>query len=218
MAEIEPVMSSDGGEVIAVATMLTVSYLLGSFPAGYLAGRSAGIDIRHLGSGNIGATNVLRVLGKPYGYAVFAIDAGKGFAAVRLAYAMFGRSPRPEYYAIAAAILVIAGHAFPIWLRFKGGKGVATTLGAVAGLAPIAVAPTAIIWLLVFGVSRYVSLASIIAAALLPVVIGVLLRFQITSGVALLYFATAIALLIIWRHRGNLARLRAGTEPRFKRE
>ena len=201
-----------------LALVLFASYLLGSFPAGYLAGRIAGIDVREHGSGNVGATNVLRVIGKPYGYAVFLIDAAKGLAAVRLAYFVFRRAPHPEFYAIAAAILVVLGHAFPVWLQFKGGKGVATSVGAVAGLVPIAVLPAAAIWLLVFAFSRYVSLASIITAALLPVIIAVMLQLHVTSGAGLFYFAIAIALLIVWRHRANLARLRAGTEPRFKRE
>lgn len=197
--------------------VLITSYLLGTFPSGYIAGRLAGTDVRQHGSGNIGATNVLRVLGKGYGVAVFLIDAGKGFLAVRIAYVVLAAAPHPEYYAIAAAIVVVLGHSFPIWLKFRGGKGVATTLGAVAGLTPIAVIPTAVIWLVVFAISRYVSLASIVAAAFLPVIIAAMLSFGVTSAKGLLYFALAIPLLIIWRHRGNVARLRAGTEPRFKR-
>jgi glycerol-3-phosphate acyltransferase PlsY len=204
--------------VITVALVLFASYLLGSFPAGYIAGRLTGIDVRQHGSGNIGATNVLRVLGRRYGYAVFVIDVAKGFAAVRLAYVVFKSAAHSEYYAITAAIVVVVGHAFPVWLKFKGGKGVATTIGAVAALVPLAVAPVGAAWLIVFAASRYVSLASIIAAALLPATIGVLVYLQVTRGIGLLYFSIAIAALIIWRHRGNLARLRAGTEPRFQRE
>jgi glycerol-3-phosphate acyltransferase PlsY len=204
--------------VILLLLILAASYLLGSIPAGYLAGRLAGVDVRQHGSGNIGATNVLRVVGKPYGFAVFVFDAGKGLAAVRLAYFVFSGAAHPEYYAIAAAVVVVLGHSFPIWLKFKGGKGVATTVGAVAGLIPLAVIPAGIIWLVVFGISRYVSLASIVATALLPVVIAIMLHLHVTSGSGLLYFSIAIALLITWRHRANLARLRAGTEPRFNGE
>lgn len=205
-------------DVAALLFVFVTGYLLGSLPAGFLAGKLAGIDVRQHGSGNIGATNVLRVLGRPYGYAVFLIDAAKGLAAVRLAYYVSQRRPQPEYYAIAAAVLVVIGHSFPVWLKFKGGKGVATTIGALAGLVPLAVVPAGAIWLLVFGVSRYVSLASIVAAGLLPVIIAVMLQLRVASGTGLLYFSIAIALLIIWRHRGNLARLHAGTEPRFRRE
>ena len=204
--------------IVPLLLVVVASYLLGSIPAGYLAGRFAGIDVRQHGSGNIGATNVLRVVGKPYGYAVFLFDAAKGLAAVRLAYLVFARAAHREYYAMVAAIVVVIGHAFPVWLRFKGGKGVATTVGAFAGLIPMAIIPAGIIWLVVFGISRYVSLASIIATALLPVIIAVMLHLHATTGDGLVYFSIAIALLIIWRHRANLARLRAGTEPRFKGE
>lgn len=204
--------------MIALALAVVISYLLGSIPAGYLAGRAAGVDVRQHGSGNIGATNVLRVLGRAYGYAVFVTDAVKGFAAVRIAYVLCARAPHPEYYAILAAILAVVGHSFPVWLNFKGGKGVATTLGAVAGLVPLAIVPEAVIWLSVFFVSRYVSLASIVAAALLPAIIATLLYLHVTTGTALLYFSVVVAVLITWRHRTNLARLRAGNEPRFNRE
>ena len=198
--------------------MFATSYLLGSLPSGYLAGRMAGVDIRQHGSGNIGATNVLRVLGKPYGVAVFVIDAGKGFVPVRIAYALFAASPHPEYYAIIAAVLVVLGHAFPVWLKFRGGKGVATSAGAVVALVPLAAAAAIAVWFLIFLPTRYVSLASIVAALSLPLICALMLHLRLANGTALLYFSVIIALLIVWRHRGNLARLRAGTEPRLKRE
>lgn len=204
--------------MIAEVVVLTTSYLLGSFPAGYVTGRIAGVDIREHGSGNIGATNVLRVLGKPYGITVFLIDAGKGFIAVRIAYAVFAAAPHPEYYAIAAAVLVVLGHAFPVWLKFRGGKGVATSAGAVIALLPAAAIPAIAVWLVVFMISRYVSLASVVAALCMPLVFALMLHLRLASGTGLLYFSVAMALLIVWRHRANLARLRAGTEPRFKRE
>ncbi len=119
-----------------------LGYLFGSFPAGYFAGRLAGIDVRTAGSGNIGATNVLRVLGKRWGYPVFLIDAFKGFAAVRLAYFLVNywpaATPHADYIAILSAIASIVGHTFPVWLGFKGGKGVATTAGVMIGLLPLA--------------------------------------------------------------------------------
>jgi acyl-phosphate glycerol 3-phosphate acyltransferase len=145
-----------------------LGYLFGSFPAGYFAGRLAGIDVRTTGSGNIGATNVLRVLGKRWGYPVFVIDAFKGFAAVRLAYFLVNywpaAKPHADYIAILAGIASIVGHTFPVWLGFKGGKGVATTAGVMIGLLPLAVPFVMLLWLSVFYATRYVSLASIVAA------------------------------------------------------
>lgn len=203
---------------VPLLSIVSASYFLGSIPAGYIAGKLAGIDVRKHGSHNIGATNVLRVLGKPYGVAVFLIDAGKGFAAVRIAYAVFAAAQHAEYYAITAAVVVVLGHAFPVWLKFRGGKGVATTAGAVVALIPLAAAAAISVWLLIFRLTRYVSLASMLAALSLPLICAVLLHLHLASGIGLLYFSIIIALLIVWRHRGNLARLRAGTEPRLDRE
>jgi acyl phosphate:glycerol-3-phosphate acyltransferase len=199
-----------------------VGYLLGSFPAGYFAGRLAGIDIRAVGSGNIGATNVLRVLGKRWGYPVFLIDAFKGFAAVRLAFLFVTYRPEAqpyaEYFAILAAIMAVAGHSFPVWLGFKGGKGVATSAGAVIGLMPLAVPLVFLVWVLVFETTRYVSLASIMAAIALPIIVSLLARWKFVDTWALIYFSIAIMLLVLWRHRSNCSRLLNGTEQRFTRK
>jgi acyl phosphate:glycerol-3-phosphate acyltransferase len=199
-----------------------VGYLLGSFPAGYLAGRLAGVDVRAVGSGNIGATNVLRVLGKRWGYPVFLIDAFKGFAAVRLAFLFVTYWPdaRPyaEYFAILAAIMSVAGHSFPAWLRFKGGKGVATSAGALIGLMPLAVPLVFLVWVVVFETTRYVSLASIIAAIALPIIVSLLARWKFVDTWALIYFSILIMLLVLWRHRSNCSRLLNGTEQRFTRK
>jgi glycerol-3-phosphate acyltransferase PlsY len=199
-----------------------VGYLLGSFPAGYFAGRLAGVDVRAVGSGNIGATNVLRVLGKRWGYPVFLIDAFKGFAAVRLAFLFVpywpGAKPYAEYFAIFAAMMSVAGHSFPVWLRFKGGKGVATSAGAVIGLMPLAVPVVFLVWVIVFETTRYVSLASIIAAIALPIIVSVLARWKFIDTWALIYFSITIMLLVIWRHRSNCSRLLKGTEQRFTRK
>jgi glycerol-3-phosphate acyltransferase PlsY len=199
-----------------------VGYLLGSFPAGYFAGRLAGVDIRAVGSGNIGATNVLRVLGKRWGYPVFLIDAFKGFAAVRLAFLFVTYRPEAqlyaEYFAILAAIMAVAGHSFPVWLGFKGGKGVATSAGAVIGLMPLAVPLVFLVWVLVFETTRYVSLASIIAAIALPIIVSLLARWKFVDTWALIYFSIAIMLLVLWRHRSNCSRLLNGTEQRFTRK
>jgi glycerol-3-phosphate acyltransferase PlsY len=203
-------------------SVFLLAYLFGSLPAGYLAGRLRGIDVRQHGSGNIGATNVLRVLGKPWGFAVFAIDALKGFAAVRTAVALASRNAAAVQYvdfvAILAAAACVVGHSFPVWLKFKGGKGVATSAGSILGVMPIAAITIALVWLLVFLISRYVSLASIIAAIALPITVAVLTRMHVTNGGVLLYFSLVMAALVVWRHRSNVARLLDGTEHRFTRK
>ena len=199
-----------------------IGYLFGSFPAGYIAGRMAGVDVRTLGSGNIGATNVLRILGKRWGYAVFFIDAFKGFAAVRLTFffvkGLPAAQPYAEYFAILTAVMCIVGHTFPVWLGFKGGKGVATSAGALFGLMPVVVPFVVIIWVIVFETTRYVSVASMGAAISLPIVVAMALRWKFLEGPAFLYFSILIALLVLWRHRSNFSRLLNGTEQRFTRK
>jgi glycerol-3-phosphate acyltransferase PlsY len=199
-----------------------IGYFFGSFPAGYFAGRIAGVDIRSAGSGNIGATNVLRVLGKQWGYPVFAIDALKGFAAVRLAFFLAKYWPSAhayaEYFAILTAIMSVTGHMFPVWLGFKGGKGVATSAGALFGLMPWAVPCVFLIWYIAFRISRYVSLASIIAAISLPIVVSLLAYWKLIDTAALIYFSILITLLVLWQHRSNFSRLLNGTEQRFSRK
>lgn len=208
--------------LFALLLITVLSYLIGSIPFGYLAGRLAGIDIRKHGSGNIGATNVLRVLGKKWGYGVFFADAFKGFFAVRLALFIASRVPETagytEFYAILAAAICVAGHSFPVWLRFKGGKGVATSAGALFGVVPIAAFAIFIVWMIVFETTRYVSLASIMAASALPIAVAVLVWINTTEGMVLFYFSLAMTLLVVWRHRSNISRLLKGTEPRFARK
>ena len=205
-----------------VLTCCAIGYFFGSFPAGYFAGRIAGIDVRSAGSGNIGATNVLRMLGKQWGYPVFAIDALKGFAAVRLALYLVrfwpSAQPNAEYFAILTAIMSVAGHVFPVWLGFKGGKGVATSAGALCGLMPWAVPCVFVVWFLVFQISRYVSLASIVAAISLPVVVSLFAYWKFIDTAALIYFSILIMLIVLWRHRSNFSRLLKGTEQRFSRK
>ena len=197
------------------------SYLLGSVPWGLLAAQLRGVDIREHGSGNIGATNVLRVVGKPWGIAVFVLDALKGFVAVRLAIwiaTTAGSGEYVEFYAILAAAACVVGHSFPVWLGFKGGKGVATSAGALLGVVPIAAITIFIVWVVAFQVTRYVSLASILAAAALPLTVALLVWLQMTKGLVLLYFTSAMTALVIWRHRSNITRILNGTEPRFTRK
>lgn len=206
----------------AAISVFVWGYLLGSIPNGYLAGRAAGVDVRKHGSGNIGATNVLRVLGKPWGLAVFFCDALKGFIAVRTAMSFVLQSPDlapyVEFYAILAAAACVTGHSFPIWLRFKGGKGVATSAGAIFGVMPIAAIAIFLVWVIVFETTRYVSVASVVAATALPIAVAVLIHLGMTQGVVLFYFSAAMTALVVWRHRSNFARLRAGTEQRFTRK
>jgi glycerol-3-phosphate acyltransferase PlsY len=207
--------------MLALAAVVIGSYLLGSIPVGYLAGRIAGVDIRKCGSGNVGATNVMRTLGKAYGYPVFAADLLKGFGAVKTALLIATRvQPEwnsPEMFGILAAITSVIGHCFPVWLSFKGGKGVATSAGALFGLIPAAALIGATIWILIFWLTRYVSVASIAAAAALPFIILITTWLNHTAGKALFYSAICLAAVVIWRHRSNLSRLMRGTEPRFTR-
>src|SRR4249919_3078335 len=204
-------------------TMIAIgSYFLGSIPFGYLAGRLAGIDIRKAGSGNVGATNVVRVLGKRYGYSVFALDFLKGFVAVKISMLMApGRPPEwnsLEIVGILAAMSSILGHLYPPWLKFEGGKGVATSAGALLALTPVATLIGVAIWIIVFWLTRYVSLASMTAAVLLPIVILMVKSHDQDSGKPLVYSSVCVAAVIIWRHRSNLSRLMRGTEPRFTRK
>jgi glycerol-3-phosphate acyltransferase PlsY len=206
--------------VLALGVSL-VGYLFGSLPTGHLVGRFLGVDISKHGSGNIGATNVLRVLGRRWGYLVFFIDTLKGFLAVRTAFYLVQIAKidveRIELVGILAAIMCILGHTFPIWLDFKGGKGVATSAGALLGLMPAAIVAIFFLWLIIFQLTRYVSLASIGAAVALPVVVGILILRKSVTDAALLYFSILIAGVVIWRHRSNLKRLINGTERRFSR-
>jgi glycerol-3-phosphate acyltransferase PlsY len=201
----------------AINTTLTtaVAFLLGSIPTGYLVARAKGVDIRQHGSGNIGATNVFRTLGKPLGVLVFFLDALKGFAAVWLAARFGGPSAWPS---ILAAVAAIAGHNYTPWLGFKGGKGIATSAGVLIALMPWAVLAIAVVWFGVFFATRYVSLASICASAALPVAVGALWFYGCGGSAPLLGFSVLIAALAIWRHRSNIQRLMAGTEHRFDRK
>ena len=192
-----------------------LGYLLGSIPTGYLAGRRHGIDIRGHGSGNIGATNVARILGKKYGLLVFVCDAVKGLLAVRIAYLLVWFTPSDAAIAgVLAALACILGHNFPVWLGFRGGKGIATTTGVLLGLMPAAIAVSALVWAAAFFALRYVSVASLLAAATLPLTVG-LLWWAGHANIALFSFSLAATVLAFWRHRSNIQRLLEGTEPRF---
>ena len=203
-----------------IATAL-LGYLLGSIPAGYLAGRIAGIDIRDSGSGNIGATNAVRVLGKRYGYPVFAMDFLKGLAAVIIASLVAKNAELTErwvqIFGVTAGVCSVLGHAFPIWLKFKGGKGVATSVGVIFGLMPVAAIVVIRVWSVTFELSRYVSIASMMAALALPVSVALASHRQRSDNAVVFYFSLCLTAVIILRHRSNLGRLMRGTEPRFRR-
>jgi len=208
--------------VFTFASVALIAYLFGSIPAGYIAGRIAGIDVRKVGSGNVGATNVTRVLGKRFGYPVFVVDFAKGLAAVA-AGVMIARKAQStpqvvDLCAASAAIFSVIGHSYPIWLGFKGGKGVATSLGALFGLDSLSAAVVCVVWIVAFQLTRYVSLASIVAAIALPVTVATMLFLKQLQTPVLLYFALCLAAIILLRHRSNLSRLFKGTEPRFARK
>ncbi|MCG3148502.1 MAG: Glycerol-3-phosphate acyltransferase [Verrucomicrobiae bacterium] len=180
------------------------AYLLGSIPTGYLWAKAKGIDIRTVGSGNIGATNVMRALGKGPGIMVLVIDALKGFLPVFFAPRIFEGG---SHLQILCCVGVIAGHNWTCWLNFKGGKGIATSAGALLAMLPGPFGCVLAVWAGVFAVSRYVSLASIVAAAVLPVATWFWQR-------DLVWFTGLIAVVAIWKHKSNIQRLRAGTENR----
>ena len=183
------------------------SYLLGSIPTGYLFVRLAGRkDIRDFGSRSTGATNVLRVGGWKKALPVAVVDVLKGFLAVFLA----ARITADPAFAAACGLIAVVGHCFPVWIGFRGGKGVATALGAFAAMSPAACAASAGLFLLVVGLTRFVSLGSLLAALAFPAIVLARGGPGAAAGVGL-----AVAALVVLRHRGNIARLRAGTERRL---
>lgn len=207
------------------ATVIILAYLLGSIPFGYLIVRArSGADIRETGSGGTGATNVSRRAGKSAGVLTLLLDACKGTAAVLLARFILGLpifsgtvSESSALWVAAAAVFVVIGHMFPVWLGFRGGKGVATGVGVFLVLAPLALGAAGVIFLLVVFATRYVSLGSIVAASTIPLfiwlqhgLIGAVDNFWPT-----LFAATLLAVLIVFAHRENIRRLLQGRENKF---
>jgi glycerol-3-phosphate acyltransferase PlsY len=188
-----------------------LSYLLGSIPFGYLLVRIFhGVDVRSSGSGNIGATNVAR-RSPVLGVATLLLDAGKGIAAVLLAKSLFAE-PHQNLLLTTAAFFAVLGHLFPVWLKFHGGKGVATGFGSLALIAPKSILCMVGIFIVVVAIFRYVSLGSVLAAALLPILAWGLNEYDEPKQLLLL---AATALLIIWKHRQNLIRIAGETEPKL---
>jgi glycerol-3-phosphate acyltransferase PlsY len=200
--------------------VVALAYLLGSIPFGYLIVRASGRgDVRETGSGGTGATNVTRRAGKSAGVLTLAFDALKGAAAVLVARLVLTEGFRVDWWVAAAAVAVVAGHVFPVWLGFRGGKGVATGLGVFAVLAPLALLCALPVFVLVVWATRYVSLGSIIAAALVPLAIWALAARGAARGEELLPTLTAASVggaLIIFMHRANIGRLLRGEESKFK--
>lgn len=207
------------------ALLILPAYLVGSIPFGLLVGLARGVDVRKVGSGNIGATNVGRILGGRYFALVFALDALKGALPVALAGWVLYREP-PEWLhylmwlLVGAAVLL--GNLYSLFLGFRGGKGVATSTGITLGIFPYFTMPLLLcvaVFMVVFGIWRYISLASVVSAAAFPLVYTALALWSgwdvFGHQLPLLVFAVLVPGMIIWRHRANLARLRAGTEHRM---
>lgn len=188
-------------------TLIIAAYLLGSIPTGLLLAKAAGVDIRSSGSGNIGATNVYRTLGRSVGVMTLVGDCLKGLLPVLLAKYL----QLPDVWVAAIGLAAFLGHVYTVFLGFKGGKGVATALGVFLGVAPLAVAGALVIFVAMVWKWRYVSLGSITAAAAIPLL--VVLLYPSPATVAM---SVAIAALVVWKHSENIKRLRAGTESKFK--
>ena len=207
---------------VAILISAVVGYLSGAMPFGYWAGKLKGMDIRQHGSGNIGATNVIRVLGKGIGIPVFILDALKGWLPVWLATSFLAKQgAAPEIVstgAVVAGLSAVLGHMFTFWLGFKGGKGVATTAGVLLGIAPLAMLGGLGVWLLFFFTTRYVSLASMMAGVgVVATMVAVMARDGRWDAV-MLGFGVLIMVLVIVRHRANMGRILAGTEPKAGRK
>ena len=196
-----------------------IAYLLGSLLGSLLLGRLRGVDIREQGSGNAGSTNALRTQGRAFGAGVLAIDVGKAFVAVGwlpgAALAGVGVDPEldRDWLAVACATAVIVGHVYPVFYEFRGGKGAATLLGAIACLAPLALVPVLGVWLACVVVTGYVGLGTMLGMAMLPAYAW----YARAGDVPLLVFGIAMALFVVYTHRDNLRRMRAGNENRARR-
>jgi acyl phosphate:glycerol-3-phosphate acyltransferase len=190
--------------------LVLAAYLLGSIPNGLLIARLKGIDLQKVGSGNIGATNVYRCVGKGWGIAAFVLDAVKGFVPAFV----FPRlmEVAPPWLGLACGVAAVAGHNWPVWLKFKGGKGVSTSAGMLLGIAPAAVGIGFAVFAVVVGLTRFVSLGSILAAIAVPAAyIGLYgVENRLLAGALI-----AMGALVVFKHRANIGRLLAGTEPRI---
>ena len=194
--------------MMEVLLFILISYLLGSIPFGLIIASINKIDIRSHGSGNIGATNVYRVIGKFWGLLTFFLDAMKGFLPVYYFLNFYGNH---QHLGVCCGLAAILGHTFPVYIKFRGGKGVATSAGMLFGIAPLPVFIGLLVWIIIMFLFRFVSLASITAS----VVISVIICFSDAYSIFTKYLITFISILIIWLHRENISRLIKGTENRF---
>ncbi len=209
-----------------LALAALIAYVIGATPFGFLIARARGVDIRQHGSGNIGATNVLRVLGKRFGIPVFILDVIKGLVPVIVCRVYCdSRIPadaanRDDLLAIANVVIgisTILGHNYTFWLGFKGGKGIATSAGAMLGIMPVVLSAAMTVWLILFFASRYVAIASIGAAIVIPFTVLALGWLRPPLNMPNLVLGILMAFFGVWRHRSNIRRLRDGTEARFHR-
>ncbi len=206
---------------LSYALVAVAAYLLGSIPTGFLVARAKGIDIRKAGSGNIGATNALRVLGKPAGILVLLVDALKGWVAVSVvAMLIVEQFSSPDllggdrvFAKIVASLFAVLGHNYPCWLGFKGGKGIATSAGVLTALVPWALLIILSVWIVLCVATRYVSIGSLAASATLPFATWLTTRNWTLTAVT-----GAMGVLAIYKHKGNIQRLMNGTEPQFGRK
>lgn len=199
-------------EIVIIAASVLAAYLIGSLPTSYIIARSVkGIDIRTAGSGNAGATNVLRTVGRLPAVITLAIDVVKGVIPVTLlvalTYPAVANTVRKDLYVGIMALAVVSGHIWPVFLKFRGGKGVATTLGVAIAVTPLALIPSFLVWLTVFMASKYVSLASIVALLTFPVAVT-LISYSFYTVV----FAVIICAIGIYKHKDNVTRLLKGEE------
>lgn len=208
---------------IIIGITIAGCYLCGSIPFGLIIGKINKIDIREHGSGNIGATNVLRTLGKKWGYTCFILDLLKGLLPV-IGFEMLAKKngfSSAEYIPAIAVVSTVLGHIFSIFLKFKGGKGIATSAGAILAIAPYSLLVALLLWIVIFKASGYVSLASIIAACSIPF-LSLLENFLKLHSVPISVYSQgilfALAILVTVKHKSNIQRLKEGTESSFKKK
>lgn len=202
-------------KTILIIGAASLAYLLGAIPTGYLLAKIKGIDIRKVGSGNIGATNVYRCVGKSWGILTFVLDFLKGYLPAALFPLLIQRLSNESFgvsLSVLCGCLAVAGHNWPVYLRFRGGKGMATGAGALLGFAPLVMLFGLVAWVIFFLATRYVSLSSMLAAIFIAVSAWPLYAEHKLIPVTL----TIMSVIIIWRHNSNIKRLLSGTEHRFK--
>ena len=195
---------------LLLSLLVFAAYLMGSIPNGLLLARLKGVDLQKVGSGNIGATNVYRCVGKGWGIAAFVLDAVKGFIPA-FGFPMLVSAP-PPWLGLACGIAAVAGHNWPVWLKFKGGKGVSTSAGMLLGIAPAAVGIGFAVFAVTVLITRFVSLGSILAAIAVP---AAYLGLYGTENRLLAGALVVMGLLVVVKHRANIRRLLAGTEPKI---